>query len=78
MDRKKVAYRVALRSYQDYLDHKYGAWHLGDDPQVLPDMNSQMLSLRDKKPEVREDRKLEPTEYGHADKIPSKVVKNQK
>lgn len=71
---QKIARRVALRRYQEWLDSRTSAWSLPEDPQVLPDMNSQMSRiLFDRNPEVREDRVLKPTEYGHSDMIPEEV-----
>jgi hypothetical protein len=70
----RIARRVALRKYQEMLDKKQAAWELPGDPRKLPDMNTRMLkTLFDKKPEVREDMALDPTDYGHADYIPEQV-----
>lgn len=79
MKTERIARRVALRRYQEWLDTKTAAWALPDDKRPLPNMNTQMLkSLFDKKPEVREDMPLDPTEYGHSDHIPEDVKRPKK
>jgi hypothetical protein len=66
-----ITRRVALRVFQDQMDHfvKTGYWTPKHDPRPLPAMNSVFVrEIFNKKPKVHQDR-LDEDEYDHTHKL---------